>query len=252
MHSLPPSMTEAALARLPVASPEQLARRALLERVDTKYLIARDHLPALLAALVPGFAVLPAGGRAIATYRNLYLDTPELVCFHDHRRGRRIRCKVRIRHYPERRVSFLEVKRRRHARLTDKLRRALAFEQEAIGPDERAFVAAHAPALGELAPILRVDYRRIALLHQAAIERVSIDLDVVAHHGDARAEFGAWAIVEVKRGRAAERPSPEVARALAGVRATSLSKYCVALALLRPEVRHNLLRPILRRLRGKP
>src|SRR5688572_20051922 len=97
------------LDELAPASPALLGGRELLKRNDAKFCLPMRHLPALLGS-VDSYDVLLAAGSPVARYDTLYFDTAELECFHDHRRGRRHRAKVRIRHYPERELSFFEVK----------------------------------------------------------------------------------------------------------------------------------------------
>jgi hypothetical protein len=245
-------IADAALASFARATPALLAERELLRRVDLKYMLDLDRLGALLGALAGDYAVLPVGAGGVAIYRNLYFDTPELRCFHDHRRDRRIRHKVRIRHYPDRALTFLELKTKRGEALTDKRRRAIEFARERLEPDDIAFLRAHAGELAdELAPAARVDYRRIALLNPRFEERLTIDFALEAAQGDTRVPLGALAIVEIKRAPGGLPRTPAM-RALAelGVRERSLSKYCAAMALLQPDVRHNRLRPALRVLQG--
>jgi hypothetical protein len=247
-----PREVDAALASFPRATPELLAERALLRRIDLKYALDRDRLGPLLGALAAHYAVLPVGAGGVAISRNLYLDTPALRCFHDHRRGRRIRHKVRIRHYPDRELTFLEVKTKRGEALTDKRRRALDFAREALDPGDVAFVRAHAGALAdELAPAVRIDYRRVALFNPRFEERLTIDFAVEAAHRGVRVELGALAIVEIKRAPGGLPRTPAMhALAALGVRERALSKYCAAMALLDPAVRHNRLRPALRVVQG--
>ncbi len=236
----------ATVSGLPAASSELLARRELQRRTDTKFLLDQPALERLIADLGDGYAVVRAGDQAIATYQNLYFDTADLMCFHDHRRGRRIRRKVRIRHYPERRLSFLEVKIKRSEAVTDKQRRKIEYGSETLGDRDREFLAKHAPGL-DLAPALRIDYRRIALVHLHEEERLTIDLDLVADHAGRRSSFEGVVIVELKRPPHSHAVTPAL-HALARFREHALSKYCAATARLRPEVRHNRFLPTLRSL----
>jgi hypothetical protein len=237
-------MIESALAALPAASSELLSRRELLRRTDTKFVVDRSALERLIDELADEYAVLRAGDQSIATYKNLYFDTADLQCFHDHRRGRRIRRKVRIRHYPDRSLSFLEVKIKRGDLVTDKRRRQIDYGTEALDGDQLAFLTKHAPAL-DLAPALRIDYRRIAVVHLHEEERLTIDLDLVAEYEGRRNAFEGAVIVELKRPPHSRASTPAL-RALARFRASAFSKYCAAMIRLRPEVRHNRLLPTLR------
>ena len=65
----------------------------------------------------------------------------------------------------DREVSFLEVKTKRNAEVTDKSRLKLAYPSEALGEAERAFLRAQVGELVDrLEPMLRVEFRRITLI----------------------------------------------------------------------------------------
>lgn len=241
--------TERALAAFDAPSAELLATRALLSRVDTKFLLPLSALPELLGALAPSYAALRLpSGRALASYRSLYLDSPELACFHAHRCGRRLRHKVRVRHYPDRGLSFLEIKSKRNAHVTDKHRRPLSREVEVLHAPERAFLRDHVGLLAEaLRPVARIDYTRASLIGVHTHERITLDLGltVASPQGPAR-ELPSVAVLEIKQ--APYNPATPVMRALAsrGVRPASLSKYTLAISQLFPLERKNRLMPSLR------
>jgi hypothetical protein len=100
-----------------------------------------------------------------------------------------------------------------------------------------------------------VDYRRVALFNPRFEERLTIDFALEAArlvaNPDARVGLGALAVVEIKRAPGGLPRTPAM-RALAGlgIRERSLSKYCAAMALIQPAVRHNRLRPALRVVQG--
>ena len=104
--------TPRALAALREVGAELLAARALLTRVDRSYLLPREALDALLSSLRDDYGVLRAGTRLAARYSTRYFDTSDLRMYDDHRRGRCPRYKVRMRHHLDRKLSFLEVKRK--------------------------------------------------------------------------------------------------------------------------------------------
>jgi hypothetical protein len=229
------------------ASSSLLARRQLLRRLDTKYIVSERELPALLVGLDGEYAALRVSTGAWATYRSLYLDTPELGCFHDHRRGRRVRHKIRIRHYPERELTFLEVKSKRNALVTDKRRVSLPYASE-DGAPHLEFLRAHVGVVSDqLRPVARVEYRRMTLISLAADERVTVDIGLTVSLLDGTPEaLGSFAVVEIKQGTLS-RVTP-VARRLAEAahRERSYSKYVAAIARLMPGERRNRLLPGLR------
>lgn len=239
---------DAALASFVDATPELMARRELLSRVDSKFVVGAELVAPIIADLAAGYAVLRVPAGELATYQSLYFDTPELRCFHDHRRGRRVRHKVRIRHYPDRALTFLEIKTKRNEMVTDKTRRPLVFGAETLGGVERDFLR---PYLGvdveRLQPRLVVDYLRLSLIGLDTDERVTIDLDLAALDVDGqKVSFGGLAVIEVKQSPYCVRTP--VMRALLGrgLHEKSFSKYTVATALSRPDLRRNRLLPELR------
>ena len=234
--------------RFPAASGDLRDSRDLLRRVDTKFLATQGSAAAVLAGLSRDYAALTVPTGNVATYRSLYFDTDDLRCFHDHRRGRRLRHKIRIRHYHERHISFLEIKTKRNDTVTDKQRLPMTFREEWLGPAELAFLRRHVDLPVEtLRPMMRIDFQRLNLLGLATAERVTIDVGITAEGLDGRRfSFGDLVVVEVKQSPFCVRTP--VMRALhgAGLRESSMSKYTVATALLRPEQRRNRLLPGLR------
>ena len=235
----------ATLAQFASADAALLADRSLLRRTDTKFVVAASRVPAIVGALARDYAIVRMPFE-LALYRSLYFDTPDLRCFHDHRRGRRIRHKIRIRHYPDRRLSFLEVKARRGETITDKQRLEIADGQRHLGALHRAFLRTHVPYADALEPRLWVDYRRITLVGLHAPERVTIDLDLeLARLDGTRCLLGTAAVIEVKQASACASPMLH-ALAAAHVRAGSTSKYITAIARVHPELRPGRLLPNLR------
>jgi hypothetical protein len=233
-----------------VRAPVELLRgRELLRRTDTKFLLSEERLEALLARLRESYGVLATGPNTVGTYATEYLDTEELRCFEDHRRGRRLRQKVRVRSYPDRGLSFVEVKSRRSDVWTVKHRRERPLGGGPLCRDERAFVSEHCsfPAEG-LEPVVRVHYRRALLLSRETRERVTIDADLSVIRGTQVEKLAGIAIVEVKQ--PSFRASTPAMRALRAcrLRPIALSKYCAAVVLTHEGIRCNRLLPALRQL----
>ena len=184
-------------------------------------------------------------------YRTLYFDTPDHHCLRDHHRGRRPRYKIRIRHYTDRQLSFLEVKCKTSSDSTIKARRPLPYAQEHLGPEERAFINEHNPiAADALVPSLRTAFGRITLVGIHTMERATIDLDLSFEGEDKTGGFPRGVIAEIKQERPKPRSPVLLAFRAAGVRSIPVSKYCTAAMLLLPQVPMNRFRPTLRLLRS--
>lgn len=232
------------------ATSTQRDERELLRRIDTKFVTTEPQATAILSQIVGDYAALTVPLGNVALYRSLYFDTPARTCFYDHQRGRRIRHKIRIRHYPDRELTFLEVKTKRNEQVTTKYRVPLPFGSEQLGDVERAFLRERVDLdVDALRPLLRVDFQRISLVGLAANERVTLDLGLVAEESGGRTwTCGELVVVEVKQSPFCMRTP--VMRALQGLglRERSMSKYTIATAVLFPQLRRNRLLPELRAL----
>lgn len=237
-------------ARFAPASAELRDARDLLRRVDTKFLATRREALDVLAGLAGDYAALAVPTGNLATYKSLYFDTADLRCFHDHRRGRRLRHKIRIRHYPDRLLSFLEVKTKRNEVITDKRRVPIPFREEWLGASEQAFLRQGLDLpVDSLRPVMRIDFLRLSLVALHRAERVTADFALTAEGLDgARWGFGDLVVIEVKQAPFCVRTPVMRGLSRHGLREGSMSKYTVATALMRPELRRNRLLPDLRRI----
>jgi hypothetical protein len=227
-------------------SPELLAARALLRRVDRKYVLPRPLLESLLTGLDRTYDVLRSAGQLVATYQTSYFDTPERRMYEDHRRDRRPRFKVRIRHHVDRQMSFLEVKRKGANQRTTKARMRRAFGETTLDDEARRFIDEHCSVgATSLGPCLSIGFHRITLVGRDVNERITIDVNLELRNEVRQEQLHGLVIAEVKQGRFAN-GSPAV-RALRDlrIRERALSKYCLATARL-TSVRLNRLKADLR------
>lgn len=228
---------EEMLGRFALAPPGLAAAREMQRRCESKFAMPAGGAAALLPQLARDYALLPAGRAAIATYRTVYFDTAELDFFHAHRCGRRIRHKVRIRHYPERAVSFLEVKTRLGENRSVKARRVHAYGDDRLDANDLDFVRARIAVRTPLLPQAWTDFRRVTLLGTDREERVTIDLDLRVRTAARAAALDGLAVVEVKQSKVDRGSAAWEALRRAGWREGWASKYCVGIALTRPEVK---------------
>lgn len=234
------------LSRLAPVTQELLDSRQLLRRADTKFLAAPSAIAEIIGQVATDYAVVAVGAANVASYQNVYFDTRDVRCFHDHRRGRRIRHKIRIRRYVDRQLAFLEVKARRNDLHTDKARMRIDFATRELEPPMLDFLVARCGFAREIMPIVNIDYERIMLVGVATNERITIDLGVTVN-GDRGLAIGAVAIVEVKQpSRSLATPIMRALREHA-IRPCSVSKYMAALTST-TSLRSNRLRPASRRL----
>ena len=252
------ALRRAAEPLAPIALAE-LGGAALMERVDTKFLLPASLAGALLDAVLDGrggaYRALEVGGARLSRYETLYYDTGDLALYHAHHAGRGTRRKVRRRSYVDSGQHFLEIKLRTGRGRTRKAR--VALDGTSTGAVDGALDRLGDPALRELAwglsadalrPVVRVDYRRLTLVRADGAERATLDAGVAIADARGRvASFPHVVVVEVKQPRRDRSPLVDAIRAL-GVRRGGISKYCLGVASLEPAAKTNRYERLLRHL----
>lgn len=233
-----PSASDAALrswvllGRFAQATEGDLANTSLLRRYDRKFLIPRARLSDVLSCLGPQYKIVASRGSEIATYRTTYFDTPDLRLFRDHVRGKKPRFKVRIRHYLERRCSFLEIKQKTNRGETRKSRLELPFGQDQLEEAGKAFVREHCPVdVKSLQASLSTHFLRITLVEPGLGERVTCDQGISFSRGGESHTLPSLVVAEVKQceGRMS---TPFLQSLRAGdARQSRFSKYAVGVAM---------------------
>jgi hypothetical protein len=227
------------LAQLGDASPDLIAARALQRRVDRKYMFPNRLLGTVLEGLASDYRVARAGGALVARYETIYFDTPDRQLFDDHRSGRRPRYKVRLRHYSDRRLTFVEVKQK--GGCTSKARLELPFGGDvaadasgttwktSLSADAARFVDEHCPVQVErLVPVICVTFSRLTLVGDRVNERVTFDWDIAYGDGSTAERLPDLVVAEVKQaGNANNGPAIQTLCGLQ-MREQTLSKYCLA------------------------
>jgi hypothetical protein len=220
---------------------------ALQNRTDTKYLLSTAHLARALRAISGQYRVLEVDGVRLNPYQTLYFDTPDFALYLQHHAGKRNRYKVRSRRYVVTDQSFLEVKHKTNKDRTVKRRVPTEEIATTCTPELAGFVAACAPSLaGTLEPKLWNAYSRITLVSSAHAERLTIDLDLRFSQDGHRVGLSGVAVAEVKQD-GVDRCSGFIQQMHGmGLHPTSFSKYCIGVALLFPQIKHNNFKPKLR------
>lgn len=62
--------------------------------------------------LTQDYFVLSINNNSLFTYDNIYMDTKDLLFFHQHETGAKSRMKVRTRHYVDSHIAFFECKQK--------------------------------------------------------------------------------------------------------------------------------------------
>lgn len=227
-------------ALYPAVTLNEMDEYALLDRIDTKYLVRVDDLPELLSALTGSHAILETGSSRISEYRTLYFDTPTLNFYFDHHNGKRPRYKIRMREYQNTQDAFLEIKEKVHDLRTIKNRMSIASIRQSFTSEMHTFLEQFYPGdSSTLRPILWNNFKRITLLNSGCCERITIDLGLKFFNDSDTFQLPHLAVIELKQKDLSRDSIILQALKSKGYQPLSLSKYCTGVAFLNPEIKHN-------------
>jgi hypothetical protein len=217
---------------------EQLDSVKLLNRVDTKFLLQADILPDILKSMQKDYFVLEINSSRICHYNTIYLDTPEFYFYNQHQTGRLERVKIRVRTYLETGKSFLEIKTKNNHSKTAKDRISISGIGEIKCMKYQKFLQKKTDKTKILNPVIEVLYSRITLVNREFTERLTIDTDLSYKNDNKSIQVSNLCIIELKQDKTAKSPVRKVLRDKR-IFVSSLSKYCLGIASLYPQVKRN-------------
>ncbi len=215
---------------------------ALLNRVDTKYVLSTSQLIHALQNVQPHYRILTIDHRATHAYQTLYFDTRTFALYHDHVTGRSNVYKVRAREYVDTRLSYFEVKHKDQKKRTEKSRMPIARPCTRLdGPMQRFLQGSLRCSCSgqEFEPKLWNTFHRITLVNKSMPERLTIDLDLRFSDGRQVLDIDGIAIAEVKQDQWCSRSAFVSEMRRQGIRQTGFSKYCFGVSQLYPTVKAN-------------
>jgi VTC domain len=244
-----------AAARVAPIGLKELNELAELQtRVDRKYFVPAEIFRRLITELADELQVLDIDGRRTFGYESVYFDTPDLSTYRAHVQQRRLRFKARTRTYTDSGLCMFEVKltgargetvkervphpQEHRAELTEG---AMAHLRNTLG---QAF---HREVPAGMQPTMITTYRRTTFVSRTGAARLTCDVGLTCLdlHNEVR-DTGTHILVESKSGGQGGSAADRILRDL-GVRPASVSKYCVGIAALHPELPSNPWHQTLRR-----
>lgn len=252
------NLIEATLQQFKPITLEEMSEVKLMNRIDTKYVVALPQLAELLQMAAPLYAVQTKDDARTAPYHTIYLDDDKRHMYNYHQAGRKVRQKIRVRTYIDTDTTFLEVKTKNNHGRTKKKRIEVEkfegaeqyahFQQNAGYAD---FLSAKAwYDLTDIYPHVENRFRRITLVNHAKTERLTIDLGITFHNFDNGhdADMGHLAIIELKRDGLTPSPMRDILLRM-HIHEGGFSKYCIGCALTNPQLRQNNLKEKLLRIK---
>lgn len=219
---------------------DQMDGVALMKRTDTKYIINVSSLTEVLEKLLKTYKVLEIKGQRIMNYSSLYLDTNEFKFYHDHHNGRGNRTKIRQRKYLDSDLTFLEIKKKNGKGETKKFRIKIEDFEAELSEISKNYISEITGKKFKLKTSLRNNFNRITLVNLNENERVTIDLNLAYSLNDIEKKLEEIVVIELKQNRF-DRKSP-VVKILKNIghNPYSISKYCIGIANLHQNLKHNL------------
>jgi hypothetical protein len=213
---------------------------ALLNRVDTKYLLSAAQLATVLRNLRAHYQVLSIADRRVHHYWTQYFDTHGFELYHDHVTGRAEIYKVRSREYLDTQLSYLEVKHKNHKRRTEKSRLPVSYHCDCLDGEMDDFLRGFIrfPSR-DLEPKLWNTFKRITLVSQYDQERLTIDVDLCFFNQKRVLFLDGIAIAEIKQEKFKRSSAFVLETRRLGIRQTGFSKYCFGVAQLYSSVKRN-------------
>lgn len=224
----------------PKVALEETANLSLQDRVDTKYLIRTQSLPALLAALPGSYAVVNVEDELVSPNRTLYFDTQTYRSYFDHHNGKHPRNKVRMRTYENTMQTFLEIKHKNNNLRTIKHRMQIPHMSIHLSLEMREFLGMHfSGEIDTLIPTSWNAFTRVTLINTKLQERVTLDTDLQFYDIKNRFQLPHLAVVEVKQPSYSRNSFLLQALKKMGYQPTAFSKYCTGMVMLNPQLKRN-------------
>ena len=226
----------------------QLDEVALLNRIDSKYILNHEQLNLLLPIIQQNYKVLEIDKHRIHTYLNNYFDTQNVQFYYDHHNGYSNRIKVRCRKYLETNICFFEVKQKQNVERTTKTRERVPDLISEIDEIKQRTVQNHSSKpISDLCLILNNKFNRITFVDNFNSERVTLDYDIQFSDGDNTKSITEFYILEIKQSKSNCRSIVTEILKKNNIREQSFSKYIFGVIALKSGIRKNNFLPILKK-----
>ena len=222
---------------------------ALLDRIDTKFVMTTRQLLSTLLNIQEDYWMLSVNGNRLNHYRTLYFDTANFDLYHLHVNERAERYKVRSREYTDSNLSFLEVKQKTRKGRTIKERIETDQLVARMTQDSIEWLNSILPDSNQcLQPKLWNRFTRMTLVGKHTAERVTLDVDLSFQWKEKDIPMRNLVIAEVKSSN-----QNQVSPFLAQMREQKIhpqgfSKYCFGVAMVYDQVKKNNLKPKIMRI----
>lgn len=243
---------KSSLSGLGAITLQEVQKASLMRRKDSKYVFDVGLLPLLLEDVSANYRVMEIEKVRAQSYQTLYYDTPELDMYFKHHRGLVNRHKIRFRRYGTSNDMFLEVKKKNAKGVTVKNRMEACNGDMTIHSTEEEFLSEYTPfKCDRIIPVLENSFKRITLVNASQTERITLDYDLwfSSTLSEQSVEVPGVAIGEIKYGDHLAGSRFHEALRKTKVTPGRISKYCIGMAMLNPDLKQNLFKQKVRKVR---
>jgi len=228
---------------------QELAQVDFDARVDTKFMFPVNKLHDFLNALKGQVCVLDMKGERQFHYKNLYFDYPNFEFFRQHHAGYLNRIKVRSRQYSDNGPFVFEIKKKTNKSKTEKRRIALpSFSDSKSDLTEHYLQDQLGIGFSDLTENVGINYSRFTMADIAMTEKFTLDINLEAIYNGKSHVFQDIVIAEIKQERFSNNSLFVRELKKLKIYPGSFSKYCAAVLLHRPDIKHNRFKPLLRKI----
>jgi hypothetical protein len=234
------------------SSLEESKAMSFLDRFDTKYVLKAEKANDFLKSIKGDYSLLEINNEVVQSYRTVYFDTPDLLCFNLHHNRRANRFKFRTRQYLSNGKTFNEIKQKLNSGKTVKFRQRRDKEVNGV-PILKEFsefddgflnlADCNGYKFEDLVPSLYVYFNRITLLNKHFPERMTLDFGLRYEFGESGFCLNNTAIVELKRDKSPERTASQDFFRKIHKEPSGFSKYCIGVCLTHEEAKKNRFLP---------
>lgn len=211
---------------------ETLNSANLLERMDKKYLLNDARLEELFTAMMPFYDVLKIEEDICFGYKTDYYDTNDFKFYMEHHAGKTSRLKTRTRSYLNQKSSFAEIKHKSNKGITSKVR----YQIDSDDSDPESVLANDVDV--HISKKCVIYYNRYTFMNKARNEKVTIDTHLRFENKDEEIHLKHLCIAELKTHSLFQSEFKGIMSKLK-ISPGSISKYCIAIAYLYPEIKQN-------------
>ncbi len=234
------SELNALVADFEITRLEDIKQIAFNERIDIKYFFSLKLFPWLISEIKSNYRILKVEDTLIQPYKTVYYDTPSLKLYLDHHNGKLNRYKLRKRLYITNNISFAEIKFKSNKGITFKKRLSTNNSLNVLTEEDRKFFGKNTNLLpDDLFPQATNYFNRLTLVSKSERERITMDFNLKLERNGMEADLGNLVIAEVKKLRTEPITVMEKKLHELGIRRSSFSKYCTAIAMIEEHSKNN-------------